>query len=57
MYTHKVAGPFSPEGLKRVEDFLAVQAFEDNLALSPIGALWGEAEWGEALAASLASVS
>lgn len=56
MYTHKVAGPFSPEGLKRVEDFLAVQALEDNLALSPIGALW-DAEWGEALAASMASVS
>lgn len=38
-YTAGIQGPFSPAELVRLNDYLAVQAWEENLALSPIGRL------------------
>jgi hypothetical protein len=36
-----VTGPVSPQTLHQVQMDLAVRAWEANLDLSPIGALWG----------------
>jgi hypothetical protein len=38
-YTRGIPGPYSPAELAQLQDFLEVQAFMDNLAISPIGQL------------------